>query len=132
MSKFGESVEGRRDLRLLPDQIERQQRHIDAMRPLARQAFTAGYWCTDFIFEYDGPCPRLANENRWMLPRRWRMAGAFKSSLVGEPLLGGSPPGRRSRDGNLAIFINADHPVDTIKIPAAYESIAYALTSDGA
>ena len=34
MSKFGESVEGRQDLRLLPDQIERQQRHINAMRPL--------------------------------------------------------------------------------------------------
>jgi hypothetical protein len=34
MSKFDKSVEGRRDLRLLPDQIERQQRHINAMRPL--------------------------------------------------------------------------------------------------
>jgi hypothetical protein len=49
----------------------------------ARQAFTTGLWCTDFIFEYDGPGARLGDENRWMLPRRWRMAGAFKSLLVG-------------------------------------------------
>ena len=34
MSKFSKAVEGRQDLRLHPDQIERQQRLIDAMRPL--------------------------------------------------------------------------------------------------
>jgi hypothetical protein len=50
----------------------------------ARQLFTEGYWCTDFIFEYDGPGPRFGEENRWILPRRWRMAGAFKPSFVGE------------------------------------------------
>jgi hypothetical protein len=35
--------------------------------------------------------PRFADGNRWMLPRRWRMAGAFKASLVGEPLQAAPP-----------------------------------------
>jgi hypothetical protein len=98
----------------------------------ARQTFAQGYWCTDFIFEYDGPGPRFADSNRWMLPRRWRMAGAFKSSLVAEPQNAALPPGRRSRDGTLALFINADHPVETIKVPTAYEAIQHALVVDGA
>jgi hypothetical protein len=34
MRKISKAVECRQDLSLLPDQIERQQRHIDAMRPL--------------------------------------------------------------------------------------------------
>jgi hypothetical protein len=97
-----------------------------------RQAFTEGYWCTDFIFEYDGPGPRFADENRWMLPRRWRMAGAFKSSLVGGPQYAVPPPARRSRDGNLAIFVSADHPVEAIKVPTAYEAMQHALAVDGA
>ena len=97
-----------------------------------RQAFTEGYWCTDFIFEYDGPGPRMADENRWMLPRRWRMAGAFKVSLVGEPRHAARPSARRSRDGNLTIFVSADHPVETIKVPTAYEAMKHALAADGA
>src|SRR5579864_208941 len=97
-----------------------------------RQAFTQGYWCTDFIFEYDGPGPRFANENRWMLPRRWRMAGAFKSSLVAGPQHAAPPSGRRGRDGILALFVSADHPVETIKVPTAYEAMQHALVVDGA
>ncbi|MDO8431345.1 MAG: hypothetical protein Q7S58_02940 [Candidatus Binatus sp.] len=97
-----------------------------------RQAFTTGYWCTDFIFEYDGPGPRFGSNNRWMLPRRWRMAGAFKSSLVGEPRHVLLPVGRRSRDGNLTIFVSADNPVETIEIPGAYSATRYALAQDGA
>ena len=87
--------------------------------------------CTDFIIEYDGPGPRFASENRWMLPRRWRMAGAFKSSLVGDPRHA-TPPGRRSRDGNLAIFVSADHPIETKKVPTPLEAMSHALVVDGA
>jgi hypothetical protein len=97
-----------------------------------RQAFTTGYWCTDFILEFDGPGPRFGDENRWMLPRRWRMAGAFSSSLVGEPQHAGPPTSRRGRDGNLAIFVSAEHPVETIEVPAAYDAMRYALAQDGA
>jgi hypothetical protein len=66
-----------------------------------------------------------------MLPRRWRMAGAFKSSLVDEPQFARAPRPRRSRDGNLAIFVSADHPVETINVPTAYEAMRYALAGDG-
>ena len=97
-----------------------------------RQAFTDGYWCTDFIFEYDGPGSRFMEENLWMLPRRWRMAGAFQSSLVGEIHHALLPSARRSRDGNLAIFVSTDHPVETIKVPTAYEAMHHALAVDGA
>jgi hypothetical protein len=97
-----------------------------------RQWFTEGYWCTDFTFEYDGPSPNLSDENRWMLPRRWRMAGAFKLSLVDAPQLARTPRPRRSRDGNLAIFVRADYPVETINVPTAYEALRYALAADGA
>jgi hypothetical protein len=66
------------------------------------QDFASGYWCTDFNFEYEGPGPRFRDHNRWMLPRRWRMAGAFKVSLVDEPrhtrhLLSGVPRILRAR-----------------------------------
>jgi hypothetical protein len=97
-----------------------------------RQLFTEGYWCTDFIFEYDGPGPRFGSENQWMLPRRWRMAGAFKTSLVDEPRHAALPPPRRSRNGNLTIFVSSDHPVDTIKVPTANEAVQHALVADGA
>lgn len=97
----------------------------------ARQIFTEGYWCTDFIFEYDGPGPYFGQENRWILPRRWRMVGAFRPSFVGEPRHS-IPPPRRSRDGSLGIFICTDHPVETITVPTAYEAMRHALTVDGA
>lgn len=98
----------------------------------ARQAFTEGYWCTDFTFAYDGPGPRFAVENRWMLPRRWRMAGAFKISFIGDRQLAIPPPARRSRDGNLSIFVSADYPIESIKVPTAYEAMQHALAVDGA
>jgi hypothetical protein len=60
------------------------------------------------------------------------MAGAFKSSLVGDPRHATPPSARRSRDGNLAIFVSADHPVETIKVPTAYEAMHHASATDGA
>jgi hypothetical protein len=97
-----------------------------------RQMFTQGYWCTDFIFEYDGLSLPFTDENRWMLPRRWRMAGAFKASFVDEPRHVLLPSARRSRDGNLAILVSADHPLETIEVPTAYEAMQGALVADGA
>lgn len=97
-----------------------------------RQVFTQGFWATDFIFEYDGPGSRFSNENRWMLPRRWRMAGAFKTSFNSVQRHVLPPVARRSRDGNLAIFVSVDHQVETISVPTAYEAMEYALVTDGA
>jgi hypothetical protein len=60
------------------------------------------------------------------------MAGAFKASSVGELRQAVPPSPRRSRDGNLAIFVSVDHPVETIKVPTAYEAMQHALVADGA
>jgi hypothetical protein len=98
----------------------------------ARQLFTQGYWCTDFTFANDGPGSHFVQENQWELPRRWRMAGAFKTSLVGESSHGRPSPTRRSRGGRLAIFVSKDHPIDTVEIPTAAEAIQHAVASDGA
>jgi hypothetical protein len=95
----------------------------------ARQAFAGGYWCSDFAFEYDQSIPRFANENRWVLPRRWRMAGAFRCALV--ELQRSLPHPRRSRGGHLAVFVNADHPVGSIQLPTADEVMAHGLAIDG-
>ncbi len=97
-----------------------------------RQAFTTGFWCTDFIFEFDGPGPSFGDENRWMLPSRWRMAGAFNTSFIGQPQNALPLVSRRSRDGNLTTFVCADRPVETIVIPSAYDAMRYALARDGA
>lgn len=96
-----------------------------------RQAFTVGYWCTDYAFEYDGPGARWSTENRWMLPRRWRMAGAFGVTRVNRPQHTFPPSPRRSRNGNLAVFVSADHLVETIQVPTAFEATRYALSVDG-
>ena len=96
-----------------------------------RQQFTQGYWCTDFTFEYDGPGPRFTNHNQWVLPRRWRMAPAFETSLMSSSPHSLPPTSRRSRDGNLAVFVCSDHPIESIKIPTAYQATQYALAADG-
>lgn len=97
-----------------------------------RQSFNLGYWCADFVFEHDGPGPVFGGENRWMLPRRWRMARAFKVSFVGDATLAASSPTRRSRGGNLTIFVSSDHPAETINVPTPYQAMQYAFAADGA
>jgi len=96
-----------------------------------RQFFTGGYWAVDYIFEYDGPGPRFGDGNRWVLPRRWRMARAFQVKTAAAPTHGLPPSPRRSRNGALAVFHDVDHRVDTIAIPAAVAALAYALARDG-
>lgn len=97
-----------------------------------RQAFTQGYWCTDFVFECDTPGPRFGKGNYWMLPRRWRMAGSFKTSLTSAQQHALPPPVRRSHDGKLAVCICADHSLESITVPTSYEAMRYALVRDGA
>ena len=80
---------------ILPD-------HISDAPP--RQAFNEGYWSTDYLFEYDGPSSRFLIRNRWELPRRWRMAGAFKVAFAEQRSLAAIPPRtRRGRTGTLVI-----------------------------
>jgi hypothetical protein len=97
----------------------------------ARQYFIQGYWCTDFTFEHDGPGSRFAQQNRWELPRRWRMAGAFKPTLLDGGMGNRPPPPRRSREGNFTVFVSAERPVETIEVPTPYDAMLHALAIDG-
>ena len=104
--------------------------HLEDAPP--RQAFTSGSWCSDFTFQYDGPGPFLGSDNYWMLSRRWRMAGAFKMTFAGQSPLGPPPAARRSRGGNLSTFVSSGRPIETMKVPTAYEAFRHALVVDGA
>jgi hypothetical protein len=94
-----------------------------------RQRFIEGCWSNDFIFEHDGPGP--VGENRWELPRRWRMAGAFNGTPAGEAGQRIGLPSRRSRHGSLSICISANLRMETIRIPTPSAAIQHALARDG-
>jgi hypothetical protein len=96
-----------------------------------RQTFTEGYWSTDYLLEYDGSKARFLIRNRWELPRRWRMAGAFKVVSFDTPVMASVPPPRRGRTGALVIAQNFQHPVESIEVPTAETAIRYALAADG-
>ena len=96
-----------------------------------RQAFVQGYWCTDFSFEYDGPSTRFAETNRWMLPHRWRMAGAFKITSASRQPHSLPLASRRSRNGNLGVFVCAANPIEQIEVPTVDDAIRFALAADG-
>ena len=104
--------------------------HLDA---LPRQTFNEGYWSTDYFLEYDVPEARGLIHNRWEMPRRWRMAGAFEVKFVDQqPLAVFPPPPRRGRAGTIVVAQNVEHPVETIEVPTAETAISYALASGGA
>ena len=95
-----------------------------------RQHFTTGAWATDFSLDHEDPSPRAASANRWILPRRWRMAGAFTAefSRSGGELRFVS---RTSRKGDLTVYEAVDRHVRSITIPTAWEAIRHALVQDG-
>jgi hypothetical protein len=95
-----------------------------------RQSFTTGYWASDFILENENPALRLG-EQRWMLPRRWRLAGAFKVHLVAAPPHADLPRARSSRDGRLTIFLDTGHPIASIIVPSPRAALSHALAVDG-
>ena len=96
-----------------------------------RQAFTVGCWGTDVTFEHEGPRPRLGDINRLTLPRRWRMAGAFKVTMTEGHANESFPPPRRNRSGDVSIFTSIGRAVETVHVPTAQEAIGYALALDG-
>lgn len=97
----------------------------------SQQAFARGYWCNDFTFQYSGATPRFAGENVWALPRRWRLAGAFKVTFASKQLHSLPPRQRRVRGGGLGVFVCGDHPIESIRVPSANEAVQHALALDG-
>lgn len=97
-----------------------------------QQIFAEGYWCADFIMEYDGAPLNYKGNNQWMLPNRWRLHTAFDHSLVGsEGPTGWAPDGWRGRNNYYSVFVNATRPVASIKLPTALEAMRSALAHDG-
>ncbi len=107
---------------LIPD-------HLSDAPP--RQAFTQGYWCNDFTFQYSGAGIRLADDNVWALPRRWRLEGAFKIAFASTQQHVLPPLQRRVRSGGLGVFVCGDHPIESIRVPTVYEAVHHALVADG-
>jgi hypothetical protein len=97
------------------------------------QSFTLGLWALDLRFEYERDKPRFTQDNVWMLPKRWRMAGAFETKFLTRGFGQSLPPiCRTSRHGNLVVFAGVDSALDSVKVPAVDEAMQRALCRDSA
>jgi len=94
-----------------------------------RQAFAAGHWACDINIDYDGPLG-ISRQNRWGLPRRWRMAQAFEVKHDAMALHDLPPQQRGNRLGNLTTFPKLDSPIASIKVPSAEEAVFLALQQE--
>lgn len=103
--------------------------HLDHVP--VRQAFARGYWYTDFVFEHERQGPRLAEQNRWMLSKRWRMEGAFQIQRASDAQHVIPPVVRRSNGGCLAVPMCIEHPIESITIPTPYKALQHALAAVG-
>jgi hypothetical protein len=95
-----------------------------------RQSFTTGHWANEYLLELDGTGSGRG-DNRWQLPRRWRMARAFEVQRVSDQAHALVPPARASRDGRLTAFVASAHPIATISAPTPRETIVHAMAVDG-
>jgi hypothetical protein len=98
------------------------------------QVFTLGLWALDLSFEYDRDKPRLAQDNVWMLPKRWRMADAFIAKFVNKGFAQNSPSPmhRTSRHGNLTVFAGFNRELESITVPSIGQAFRNAMCLDSA
>lgn len=98
------------------------------------QVFTLGLWALDLSFEYERDKPRLAQDNVWMLPKRWRMADAFVAKFItkGFAQNNPSPMHRTSRHGNLTIFTGFNRELESITVPNIDQAFRSAMCLDSA
>lgn len=98
------------------------------------QVFTLGLWALDLSFEYERDKPRLAQDNVWMLPKRWRMADAFVAKFVtkGVAQNNPSPMHRTSRHGNLTVFAGFNRELESITVPGIGQAFRSAMCLDSA
>jgi hypothetical protein len=98
------------------------------------QVFTLGLWALDLSFEYERDKPRIAQDNVWMLPKRWRMAGAFGAKFVtkGFAQNNSSPMQRTSRHGNLTILAGFNRELESITVPSIGQAFRSAMCLDSA
>ena len=97
-----------------------------------RQRFAMGCWAVDYLLEREGAAAGDgANRSLLLLPRRWRMASAFKIERGGDRPPFMPPRPRRGRDGCLTTFVTAEAPVTAIHVPDPRSAITRALSADG-
>ncbi|PRA13554.1 MULTISPECIES: hypothetical protein [Pseudomonas] len=109
--------------------------HPPAIRPEhlndapSGQSFTLGLWAMDLRFEYERDKPNLSQENLWMLPKRWRMAGAFQAKYVIRRMEHNNlpPMHRTSKHGNLTLFVGVNRALESIAVPTIEQAIRHAL-----
>jgi hypothetical protein len=98
-----------------------------------KHTFAKGCFAVDYDFEIDQPnaLSRSSTLPRWEIPRRWRMAGAFRVER-GQAQYGRiMPRPRRSRNGHLALLVDSELYVDSINVPNVEDAVRYALLQDG-
>lgn len=98
------------------------------------QAFTLGKWAIDLRLEHDRAGPRLhRGDNEWILPKRWRMAGAFKAKFETR---GGNQHhlalSRTNGEGSLTLFAGVGTVLESVTAPTVPEAMYYAFCRDTA
>lgn len=101
--------------------------HVRDVPP--RQSFTLGYWAVDFNLAFDGVNTHLGHGNRWLLPRRWRLARAFKLDYKQGPSMRLSlpPVQRTNREGNLTAISATHRTIEAIQAPDLRFALAEAF-----
>lgn len=94
------------------------------------QVFGKGVWASDILLDHGEEKPRFSNGNTWLLPRRWRMAGAFKVDFTATSR-NVTYPARSSRFGELTLFESMERRVRAITVPTGGEAIRHSLLEDG-
>lgn len=98
------------------------------------QAFTLGQWAIDLRLQHDqdGPCLHLG-ENEWVLPKRWRMAGAFEAKFEtrgeNQPYVARN---RTNGEGSITLFAGVGALLESVKVPTVPEAMNYAFCRDAA
>jgi hypothetical protein len=93
-------------------------------------SFGAGLWAHDLRFEFERDGGRAPKTNTWMLPKRWRMAGAFRPTFVTRVFSGNRTPLRTSKQGDLTVFAGVDHSLESVLIPNMDEAFWHALCAN--
>lgn len=137
LSSFHRSVEGKEfqwtpPLARLPSAAPE---HLRDAPP--GQAFTLGCWAVDLRLEHGDEnfeLPRYTGiQNEWILPKRWRMAGAFKPKFEVRGMSHHMHVlNRTNRDGNLTIFAGVNQVLKSLEVPTVREAMQFALCRDAA
>jgi hypothetical protein len=96
------------------------------------QSFAEGFWPSDYAFGLPGVGIRLGDSNTWMLPKRWRLAGAFGVERANSMQHQVPPEPRRSRYGALCVFSHRSETITRITVPTPESALRYAFIRDGA